>query len=291
MALFSETLLNGVFVGSTYAVVAVGFALVFSVMRVVNLAHPDFVVIGAFVAVIVTRSLTDNPLIVLAVVATATGIAGLLLERTVLRPLRTRGHLMPVVATAGVSVLLQNLLAGVFGSDPIPLSPIVPNDRYDVLGLEVTAAEAFNVGISILIMIAVSLYVRRTRWGRATRAIAERPDVAAAFGVNVNRISQMTVALASMTAGVAGVAIANLYTSAWAFAGGVYALKAFTCMLVAGNRHTEGVMIVALSLGVLEALVTVYVSSTYRDAVAFVVLIVVLFFRPNGLFGSYGEYS
>jgi branched-chain amino acid transport system permease protein len=129
--------------------------------------------------------------------------------------------------------------------------------------------------------------VRRTPWGRATRAIAERPDVAAAFGVNVARICQFTILLASMMGGVAAVSVGVLYGSAHAFVGLLYGLKAFICMLVAGNRYFEGVMVVAVAIGFVEALVTGYVSSSLRDAAAFFVLIGVLYFRPNGLFGSY----
>ena len=129
--------------------------------------------------------------------------------------------------------------------------------------------------------------MRRTSWGRATRAIAERPDVAAAFGVNVGRICQFTILMASSMAGVAAVSVGTLYGSASAFVGLLYGLKAFVCMLVAGNRYFEGVMVVGLGIGIIESLVTGYLSSSLRDAAAFFVLIGVLYFRPNGLFGSY----
>jgi len=139
---------------------------------------------------------------------------------------------------------------------------------------------------AVLLALA-SFYVRGTHIGRATRAIAERPDVAAAFGVDVGRVCRITFLLASTMAGLAAVAVGTLYGSASAFVGLLYGLKAFICMLVAGNRYFEAVIAVAFALGILEALVTGYVSSSLRDAVAFFVLIGVLYLRPDGLFGSY----
>jgi branched-chain amino acid transport system permease protein len=153
--------------------------------------------------------------------------------------------------------------------------------------LSLSVPQLVNFVISLILLAGVSYYVRMTKFGRATRAIAERPDVASAFGVNVNRVSQVTVVLASTMAGVAGVAVGLLYGNAWAFIGLLYGLKAFVCMLVAGNRYFEGVILIAFVLGISEALITSYFSSTLRDAIAFGLLIVVLYLRPNGLFGSY----
>ena len=154
--------------------------------------------------------------------------------------------------------------------------------------MTLTLRQVVNFGICLVLLGLVSLYVRGTKFGRATRAIAERPDVAAAFGVDVGLVCQLTILLASAMAGVAAVSVAALYGTASAFVGLLYGLKAFTCMLVAGNRYFEGVMVVALgprhhrSAG--DGLPR---SSSLRDAVAFFVLIGVLCFRPNGLFGSY----
>jgi branched-chain amino acid transport system permease protein len=140
---------------------------------------------------------------------------------------------------------------------------------------------------AVAVMLALRYYVYYTRWGRATRAVAEKPDVAAACGVNINLVSQLTVSIASIMAGVAGVTLGLLYTSAAPFMGLLFGLKSFVCMLVAGNRHIEAIMAVGLLLGVVEAMVTGYISSNLRDAVAFALLLAVLVFRPQGLFGSY----
>ncbi|MGH7040840.1 MAG: branched-chain amino acid ABC transporter permease, partial [Acetobacteraceae bacterium] len=207
--------------------------------------------------------------------------------RLVIRPLRGRDVLMTLIATLGVAIMLENGMALLAGPDPIPFPVVLSRASFDVGGIQLGERQLINFGLSLAVLGFASYYVRATRYGRATRASAERPDVAAAFGINVDVISQLTVVLASMMAGVAAVSVGALYGSSWAFVGLLYGLKAFVVMLVAGNRYFEGVMVVALGLGVLEALVTGYISSSLSDAVAFFVLIVVLYFRPNGLFGSY----
>jgi len=287
MDLFIQQLANGLIIGSTYAVVAIGFALVFTVLRVINFAHPEIFMVGMFAGLLAGVNLSDNFIVVLLFGAAGAALVGLALERAVLRPLRGRDVLMTLIATLGVAIMLQNGTAAVMSPDPVAFPPAIPVTLLLSERIILTSTQAVNFVVSILLLAGVSLYVRRTRYGRATRAIAERPDVAAAFGVDVTRVSQVTVVLASAMAGVAAVSVGALYGSAWAFVGLFYGLKAFICMLVAGNRFFEGVILVALALGIVEALVTGYVSSNFRDVAAFVILIAVLYFRPNGIFGSY----
>ena len=287
MELFLQQLANGLIIGSTYAVVAIGFALVFTVLRVINFAHPEIFMVGMFAGLLAGVHLSDNFIVVLLFGAAGAAFVGLALERTVLRPLRGRDVLMTLIGTLGVAIMLQNGTAAVMSPDPVAFPSAIPVALLLSETIILTSTQAVNFVVSILLLAGVSLYVRKTRYGRATRAIAERPDVAAAFGVDVTRVSQVTVVLASTMAGVAAVSVGALYGSAWAFVGLFYGLKAFICMLVAGNRLFEGVIIVALALGIVEALVTGYVSSNFRDVAAFVILIAVLYFRPNGLFGSY----
>jgi len=294
-----QQLVNGIMTGSTYAVVALGFGLVFSVMRVVNLAHPEIFMIGAYVAFIVITGLNLHgealgvlvavPLFlgVLLVAMLTTGMVGLILERLVIRPTRGTYILTPFIATAGVSIALQNSAQRLFGPDPVRVPSLIPPHTFTLGGVRVTGMQLATFVTAVVIMLALRYYVQSTRWGRATRAVAEKPDVAAACGVNVNRVSQLTVSIASIMAGAAGVALSLLYTSAAPFMGLLFGLKSFICMLVAGNRHIEAIMVVGLLLGVVEAMVTGYVSSNLRDAVAFALLLAVLFFRPQGLFGSY----
>jgi branched-chain amino acid transport system permease protein len=299
MEQFFQQLINGIMIGSTYAVVALGFGLIFSVMRVVNLAHPEIFMVGAYVAfVVITRLHVPGQglgvsvavgvfLLVLVLAMVATGVLGLILERLVVRPTRGTYILTPFIATSGVSIVLQNGAQRVFGPDPVRVPSVIPAHTFVLSGVRVTSMQITTVLTAVLIMLALRYYVYRTRWGRATRAVAEKPDVAAACGVNVNLVSQLTVSIASIMAGAAGVTLGLLYSSAAPFMGLLFGLKSFVCMLVAGNRYIEAIMAVGLLLGVVEAMVTGYVSSNLRDAVAFALLLAVLFFRPQGLFGSY----
>ncbi|MFG1421774.1 branched-chain amino acid ABC transporter permease [Roseixanthobacter liquoris] len=288
MDLFLQQLSNGLVIGSTYAVVAVGFALAFTVLRVIQFAHPDVFMIGMFTGMVAAGFVPGGGLAV-ALLGGAVGSTaiGAIIERTVVAPLRGRDVLTTLIATLGVSVILQNGMAVIVGPDPIPYPRLLPARFYEIGPVLLTLRQMFCLGLCAVLLALASLYVRRTHIGRATRAIAERPDVAAAFGVDVRRVCQITFWFASTMAGLAAVAVGSLYGSASAFVGLLYGLKAFICMLVAGNRYFEAVIAVGLALGVLEALVTGYVSSSLRDAVAFFVLIGVLYLRPNGLFGSY----
>jgi branched-chain amino acid transport system permease protein len=299
MEQFVQQLINGLMIGSTYAVVALGFGLMFSVMRVVNLAHPEVFMVGAYVAFVVMTGLNVHGqrlsilvavglfVVVLVVAMAATGVVGLVLERLVIRPTRGTYILTPFIATSGVSIVLQNGAQRIFGPDPVRVPSVIPAHTFAISGVLVTSMQLTTVLTAVVIMCALRYYVHHTRWGRATRAVAEKPDVAAACGVNVNLVSQLTVSIASVTAGAAGVALGLLYNSAAPFMGLLFGLKSFICMLVAGNRYIEAIMAVGLLLGVVEAIVTGYISSNLRDAVAFALLLAVLFFRPQGLFGSY----
>jgi len=287
MDTFLQQVMNGVVIGSTYAVVAVGFSLVFIVLRVVNFAHPDIFMLGMFAGLWGALHISDNLIFVLIAGAVGAGLGGVVLERVIIRPLHGRDMLITLLATLGVSIILQNGMALIAGPDPVPYPPIIPQTFIPLGPVSMTARQLVNFVACVVLLVAASYYVRGTKYGRATRAVAELPDVAAAFGVDVGLISLITVVLASMMAGVAGVSVGLLYGSSWAFVGLLYGLKAFIILLVAGNRYFEGVVIVAIVLGVIEALITGYVSSGMRDVVTFLLLIGVLCFRPNGIFGSY----
>jgi branched-chain amino acid transport system permease protein len=289
MELFIQQVANGLVIGSTYAVVAVGFALAFTVLRVVNFAHPDIFMIGMLTSLVaVAPGLWALP--VALVIGTVGALAaGFVLERTVIAPLRGRDMLMTLIGTLGASIMIQNAAALVVGPDPLPYPTLLPRGLVMFGDVFLTTSQLFNFVVCLLLVGFVSFYVRATRFGRASRAIAERPDVAAAFGVDVRRVSQVTILIASAMSGVAAVSVGALYGTASAFVGLTYGIKAFTCMLVAGNRYFEGVVLVGLAMGIVEAIVAGYLSSSLRDAVAFFVLIGVLCFRPNGLFGSYAN--
>ena len=276
MELLLQQLANGLVIGSTYAVVAIGFALAFTVLRVINFAHPDIFMVGMFAGLLPA---TQWPALGfgIALLAGAIGacFVGFALERTVIAPLRGRDVLMTLIGTLGVAIALQNGMALIAGPDPVAYPALLPRYFIDIGPVALTLRQIVNFAICLGLLALAAL----------SPEMALR--IEKAFGVNVSRICQFTILLASAMAGVAAVSVGMLYGSASAFVGLLYGLKAFICMLVAGNRYFEGVMVVGLAIGVIEALVTGYLSSSLRDAAAFLVLIGVLYFRPNGLFGSY----
>lgn len=288
MEMFLQLVLSGAVIGSTYAVVALGFTLAFTVLRVVNFAHPEIFMIGMFGGLAVANYTDSLPLALLGGALVA-GASGAVLERVIIRPLGNREMLMTLIATLGVGIVLQNGMAVIVGPDAVAFPTLLPRGAVNVGALTLSNKHLFNFAVCITILVVISAYIRLTLWGKATQAVAERPDVAAAFGINVNRISQVTIILASALGGVAAVSVGTLYGTASAYVGVLYGLKSFVCMLVAGNRYFEGVIVVAIGLGILEAVVTGYLSSGLRDAVAFSVLIGVLLLRPQGLFGSHTE--
>jgi branched-chain amino acid transport system permease protein len=298
---FLQQLLNGLMTGSSYAVIGLGFGLVFGVMRVCNVAHAQFFMLGGYVGFVVGLpfsmmapglSIVARIGIFVVVVAAAMlfmGLVGVIVERVIVRPLRGTQVMIPFIATAGAATALQYAVQAIFGADPVLVPRFIPSRTYYFAGLNVTTAQMTTLVGMVAMLVGVRYYVLRTRWGQATRAVAEWPYVAAACGVNVDRVFQLTLAISAAAGAVAGVLVSNLYASASPFMGDLFGTKAFICVLVAGNRKIEGMMLIGLIVGIAEALVAGYVSSTYRDAVAYLILVLILGFRPAGLFGSYEE--
>jgi branched-chain amino acid transport system permease protein len=303
MQLFIQQVVNGLISGSSYAVVALGYGLVFSVMRVMNMAHPDVAMLGAYSAYLVTSVLSvailglPTALLLLVflgllLVGGLTGaVSGLILERLVIRPSLGKAVLVSFIATAGIGIALENGVTAIFGSLPVQVPSVLPTWAILVAGIRFTPMELATLVISCAMMVGLRYYVHGTKWGLATRAMADRSDVAAACGVNTRTVSMLTMGISSAMAGVAGVTIALSQTQASPFMGLALGLKSFVCMLVGGNRHIEGILAIGLLLGVAESLISGYLSTDYRDAVAFALMLVVLLVRPNGLFGSYPTHA
>lgn len=281
-----QQLTNGVLLGSSYAVVALGFGLVYGVMRVVNVSHPEVVMVGAYGASVVSLRISSNPFLVVGASVLLAVVVGLIIERIAIRPTRGRYILIPFVATIGLSIVLQNGAQRIFGPDPVRLQTSITGVQH-VGGVIASNMQLVTFGVAVAMLLAVRYYVRSTKWGRATRAVAEKHEVAAALGVDINRVSEITVGIAAALAGAAGATIALTQGQAAPFLGVVYGLKSFIIVLVAGNRHIEGIVAVGILLGVVETLIAGYLSTSLRDVASFTILVAVLYLKPTGLFGSY----
>ena len=301
MDIFIQQIINGLVLGSIYALVALGYTMVYGIMGLINFAHGEVVMIGALVALAVIKLLANSGLpgvvIVLiglmaaALVCMAVGFA---IERVAYRPLRKAPKLAPLITAIGVSIVLQNLAMLIWGRNYHAFPPILPNGEHEILGATITSVQIAIIFIAATMMGGLMLLINRTRLGRAMRATAENPGIAQLMGVNINQIISLTFVIGSALAAVAGLMVSANYSIAHYYMGFVLGLKAFTAAVLGGIGNLAGAMLGGILLGLIESLGAGYIGdltggvfgSNYQDVFAFLVLITVLIFRPSGLIGE-----
>jgi branched-chain amino acid transport system permease protein len=306
---FIQQLLNGLMTGSLYALVALGYTMVYGILRIINFAHGDVLMIGALVGLSVIRLVQATwpalPPVLVLLIATLVAMAfcallAVVIERVAYRRLRHAPRLAPLISGIGVSLLLQTLAMLVWTRNPQMFPQLLPLEPIEVLAgasahPAITNATALaTIAIALAVMAALLVLVERTRFGRAMRAVAENPQVASLMGINPNRIIVTTFAIGGALAALAGVMMASNYGSAHFYMGFLPGIKAFTAAVLGGIGNLKGAMLGGLLLGLIEALGTGYLGaatngvfgSNYQDVFAFIVLIAVLVFRPSGLLGE-----
>jgi branched-chain amino acid transport system permease protein len=303
MDIFLQQILNGLVLGSVYALVALGYTMVYGILGLINFAHGDVVMVGALTALSVMTGVAaaglglPGPLVVLLALAVAMGVCMLLgfsIERVAYRPLRKAPRLAPLITAIGVSILLQNLAMLVWGRRYHTFPPLITPTPHNFFGATITDLQIFIIVVSALIMAGLLALVHFTRLGRAMRATAENQLVAGLMGVNINRIIAATFVIGSALAAVAGVLVSANYSIAHYYMGFMLGLKAFTAAVLGGIGNLGGAMLGGLLLGLIESIGAGYIGdltggflgSHYQDVFAFVVLIGVLVFRPTGLLGE-----
>ncbi len=294
-----QTIINGLTLGSVYALIALGYSMVYGILKLLNFAHGDVYMIGAYIgyAVLVvlvpsTGPLLPIPIIILVMFLFAMvgcSILGVAIERFAYRPLRNAPRIAPLISALWVSFVLQNLIQ--LTISPRPLSygsgTLIPVNSGINLGgdLRIHTARVLVIGTTIVMMIALTYFIRSTKWGRAMRAVAMDIDAAAMMGVDVNRVIVVTFIVGSALAGVAGVLVGIVFFSIQHTMGFLAGLKGFTASVVGGIGSIPGAVAGGLLIGMAEAFASVYISVTFKDAVAFLVLVIVLLIRPGGLLG------
>lgn len=287
-----EQLINGITLGSIYAVVALGYTLVFGVLGIINMAHGSIFMFGAFMGVVATSSLGLPLPVAFLVAIVAAGILGYLLELLALRPLRGKkgvSHLAPLISTIGVSIFLENLAHHLFGAGNKPFRTSFSEVNFQVGGITIYAVQLVIFAIAVLLMIALSIWLSKTKAGRALRASAEDLDAASLLGVNTKKMITMTVIIASVMGGIAGILVGMAFNSVTPQMGLSMGLKGLAIIILGGMGNVRGAMAGGLILGLSETLVVMFGESGYRDAIAFVAIIIILLVRPQGLFGSASE--
>jgi len=301
--IFLQQLINGLVLGSIYALVALGYTMVYGILELINFAHGEITMIGAMVSLAVINLLIgsslDLPGVMIVFMGVLTAIPacmalGFVIERVAYRPLRNAPRLAPLITAIGVSIVLQNAAMLIWGRQYISFPPIIPIYRYEILGATISNLQIFIFIFSALLMAGLIMLVHKTRLGRAMRATAQSPQAASLMGVNVNNIIAITFILGSALAAIAGVMVGAYYGLAHYYMGFLLGLKAFCAAVLGGIGNIAGAMLGGLLLGVIESLGAGYIGdltggflgSHYQDVFAFLVLILVLVFRPSGLLGE-----
>lgn len=303
MDIFLQQLINGLVLGSVYALVALGYTMVYGILELINFAHGEVTMIGAMVSLAVITGLLGlglglpPMLIILLALLSAILVCmvlGLMIERIAYRPLRNAPRLAPLITAIGMSIVLQNVAMLIWGRSYISFPPLLPTGKHSLGGATVTDIQILIVVLSASLMAGLLLLVHRTRLGRAMRATAQAPEVAQLMGVNTNRVIAVTFVIGSALAAVAGVMVSAYYGLAHYYMGFILGLKAFTAAVLGGIGNIGGALLGGLLLGVIESLGAGYIGtltngflgSQYQDVFAFFVLILVLVFRPAGLMGE-----
>ena len=293
--LFVQQFINGMIKGSLYAMIALGYTMVYGILGIINFAHGEVFMIGAMVAMTVTTLLVKagvGPVIALLIATLAAMVAcmitSFLVERLAYRPLRHAPKLAPLITAIGVSFILQALAMQFWGREHFPFPDVFPADRINLFGnVGITMREIIIMVVSVIMMGGLFVLVNHTKLGRAMRATSENVNVTALMGVNPNRVISATFMIGAALAAVAGILFASNYGGKVHFyMGFIPGMKAFIAAVLGGIGNIPGALVGGLALGLVEAMGAGYISAEYEDVFAFVVLVVVLIFRPSGLLGQ-----
>lgn len=282
-----QQLINGISLGSIYALIALGYTMVYGIVKLINFAHGDVFMVGAFIGFysIAFFHLGFFPALLISMVACA--VFGVIIERIAYKPLRNATRIAALITAIGVSLLIEYGTIYIRGAQPEAYpSDVIPTKVIKIFGAEINSQSLFILGVSVLLMIILQFIVHKTKIGKAMRAVSHDMDAARLMGINVDNTISATFAIGSALAGAAGVIFGMYYTKIEPLMGIIPGLKAFVAAVLGGIGIIPGAMVGGLVLGVIEALVSALGYSLWRDGVAFVVLILILIFRPSGLFGK-----
>lgn len=286
---FISYLVNGISLGSVYAIIALGYTMVYGIAKMLNFAHGDVIMVGGYMAFTVMMNMGGNPLVAILVSIVVCTVLGIVIETIAYRPLLEAASPLAVLITAiGVSYLLQNVVLLIFGSTPKSFQSVVKVPDLKLAGgsLIITGTTIVTIISCIIIMVVLTTFINKTKPGQAMLAVSEDKGAAQLMGINVNGTIALTFAIGSGLAAVAGVLLCSAYPSLTPYTGSMPGIKAFVAAVFGGIGSIPGAMIGGILLGVIEILGKAYISSQLADAIVFAVLIIVLLVKPTGLFGK-----
>ena len=285
---FLSYLINGISLGSIYAIIALGYTMVYGIARMLNFAHGDIIMVGGFVVFTIVSTLGLSPWLGLLVAVVICTVLGIVIEKVAYCPLRGASSLAVLITAIGVSYLLQNVALLIFGSNARQFTSIInlPNLKLADGRLTISAVTIVTIITCIVIMVGLTAFINKTRIGQAMLAVSEDTGAATLMGINVNKTISITFAIGSALAAIAGALLCSAYPSLTPYTGSMPGIKACVAAVFGGIGSIPGALIGGVILGVIENLTKAYISSQLSDAVVFSVLIIVLLVRPTGILGK-----
>jgi branched-chain amino acid transport system permease protein len=281
-----QQLINGLMLGASYSLVAIGYTLIFGVLSLLYFAHGEVFMVGAFVGLYLVVYGGANIYVALAGATVACGALGIVAFYVSVRPVPKDRPLAPLISTIGLTIVLQNLAVYIFGGQQLAFPETIRQELYHLGPVTISSVQIFILVVALAAMAGLWLFIERTKLGRAIRATAENHETAALLGVDVNRVVLVTFVIGSGIAGIAGVLDGVKNSGISPFMGLAAAVKGLVVMLLGGLGNVVGAMVGGLMLGLIEILSAAYIGTTERDLFSFLILILILLYRPTGLFGT-----
>jgi branched-chain amino acid transport system permease protein len=285
---FLSYLINGISLGSVYAIIALGYTMVYGIAKMLNFAHGDVIMVGCYIVFVAMSQMGLSPIVAVIISIVLCTVLGIVIEKIAYKPLRRATPLAVLITAIGVSYFLQNSALLIFGADTKSFTSVVTLPAVELAGgaLKISSTTLVTVAVCIVIMIALMLFIKKTKAGQAMLAVSEDKDAAQLMGVNVNATISLTFAIGSGLAAVAGVLFCSAYPALTPYIGSMPGIKAFTAAVFGGIGSIPGAFIGGILLGIIEILGRAYISSQLSDAIVFAVLIIVLLVKPTGILGK-----
>lgn len=281
-----QQLINGLNLGSIYALMALGYTMVYGIAKMLNFAHGDIIMVGAYTLSLVMTNLGMPPIVAILASVVVCSVLGVTIEKIAYKPLRNASPLTVLITAIGVSYFLQSVALLLFGSNKRKVESAIAMKGMTLGPIELTGESVVTLGVTIIIMIGLTLFINKTKLGKAMLAVSEDKGAAQLMGIDVNRTISITFAIGSALAAVAGVLFVSSYGFVGPYTGALPGIKAFVAAVLGGIGSIPGAMLGGILLGIIESLSKAYISTNLSDAIVFGVLIVVLLVKPSGLLGK-----
>ena len=286
MTVFFSQLINGLSLGSIYALIALGYSMVYGIILLLNFAHGDVIMVGAYMSWFVMNQLGLGPVTAVCATIITCTLLGVVIEKIAYTPLRSAPRISLLITAIGVSYFLQNAALLIWSSNPKSFPNMLGSKSFTIGSATITSTALLTIVVCVVIMIGLTLFTSKTKMGKAMRAVSEDKSAAQLMGINVNSTISMTFAIGSGLAAIAGVLLCSAYPTLMPTTGSMPGIKAFTAAVFGGIGSIPGAMIGGVLLGIIEIFAKAYISTQLSDAIVFAVLIVILIVKPTGLLGK-----